>query len=151
MAAQESFINEGLQSLVGVESESRTHDVERGAIVRFAEAIGDPNPIYRDEIQARRSRYGGIIAPPTFLRSMRPGPWRVEIKNPFQRNLDGGSEWEFFEPIRPGDRITVTIKLADVLQRKGRLGPMIFMTLETSYANQLGQMVAIQRSTSISY
>ena len=151
MVAQESFINKELMRAVGVESESRTHDVEGGAIVRFAEAIEDPNPLYMDELKARRSRYGGVIAPPTFLRSMRPGPWRVEIKNPFQRNLDGGSEWEFFEPIRPGDRITVTIKLTDVVQRKGHLGPMVFMILETSYANQLGQMVAIQRSTSISY
>ena len=24
------------------------------------------------------------------------------------RGLDGGSDWEYFQPIRPGDRITVT-------------------------------------------
>jgi acyl-CoA thioesterase FadM len=67
------------------------------------------------------------------------------------RTLDGGSEWEFFYPVRPGDLVTVTVKLASVVQRTGRLGQMIILTRETTYVNQLGQIVAIQRSTSISY
>ena len=32
----------------------------------FARAIGDFNPVYFDEVQARKSEVGGIIAPPTF-------------------------------------------------------------------------------------
>ena len=43
--------------------------VERGKIREFADAIGDPNPIYRDPGYAEKSASGGIIAPPTLLRT----------------------------------------------------------------------------------
>lgn len=151
MTTDKPLITDELRSVIGVESEPLTHEVERGAIIRFAEAIDDPNPFYQDEVKARSSRHGGVIAPPTFFRSLRPGPSRVQAQSPLPRVLDGGSEWEFFEPVRAGDRITVTTKLADVARRTGRLGPMIIMTRETRYVNHLGQLVAIQRSTGISY
>ena len=35
----------------------------------FARAIGDFNPVYRDEDQARNSEVAGIIAPPTFVQA----------------------------------------------------------------------------------
>ncbi|MCH7706185.1 MAG: MaoC family dehydratase N-terminal domain-containing protein [Chloroflexi bacterium] len=151
MTTEESLITDDLRNAVGVESEAATYEVEKGAIIRFAEAIGDSSPLFQEEVEARRSRYGGIIAPPTFFRTMRPGPARAEVSSPLSRNLDGGSEWDFFEPVHPGDRITVTNLLKEVVQRSGRLGQMIIMTRETKYVNQLGQVVALQRSTGISY
>ena len=105
---QESAITPEMRAAIDVESEPLTHDVEKGAIIKFAEAIGDTNPIFNDEVAARQSKYGGMIAPPTFLRSMSAGTLKVDFRNPYSANLDGGSEWEYFEPIRPGDRITVT-------------------------------------------
>ena len=41
------------KSLIGRESETTVVEVEKGAIRRFAEAIGDANPIYADEAAAR--------------------------------------------------------------------------------------------------
>ncbi|MBI4198472.1 MAG: MaoC family dehydratase N-terminal domain-containing protein [Chloroflexi bacterium] len=151
MTTEQNYITDELRNAVGVESEPEVYEVEKGAINRFAEAIDDPNPLYRDEAAARSSHLGGIVAPPTFFRAMRAGPPRVRVESPLKRNLDGGSEWEFYEPVRPGDRIAVTQRLAGVVQRPGRLGPMVIMTRETRYVNQLGQLVAIQRSTGISY
>ena len=151
MSTEESLITDELTNAIGVESEPVTHEVERGAVIRFAEAIDDPNPVYQDEVAARKSHHGGIIAPPTFFRSLPPGPPRVNVQSPLPRTLDGGSEWAFFGPVRVGDRITVTNRLVDVAQRAGRLGPMIFMSRETRYVNQLGQLVATQRSTGITY
>ncbi len=40
--------------------------VEAGQILAFADAIGDENPVYRDEEAAVAAGLGGIIAPPTF-------------------------------------------------------------------------------------
>ena len=151
MPDENTIIPESLRNAIGVESDPITYDIEKGHIARFAEAIGDENPIYSDEIKARNSKYGGIIAPPTFYRALRPGSLPETAESPFTRNLDAGSDWEFFEPIRPGDRITVTIKLADVVEREGRLGKMIIITRETRYENQLGQIVATQKTNGISY
>ncbi|MFL2627147.1 MAG: MaoC family dehydratase N-terminal domain-containing protein [Dehalococcoidia bacterium] len=151
MPEENTIIPESLLEAIGVESDPITYEIEKGHIARFAEAIGDENPLFSDEIKARNSRYGGIIAPPTFYRALRPGSLPESAESPFTRNLDAGSDWEFFEPIRPGDRITVTIKLADVVEREGRLGKMIIITRETRYENQLGQIVATQKTNGISY
>ena len=144
---QDSAITPQMREAIGVESEPAEHDVEKGAIVKFAQAIGDTNPAFNDHDEA----HGGMVAPPTFLRSMPSGPPRVQVSSPYGANLDGGSEWEYFEPVRPGDRITVTSQFSDVYERPGRLGNMLFMVRETSYVNQAGRLVAVQRTTGISY
>ena len=147
----ESVITQEMKDAIGVESEPVVNDVEKGAIIKFAQAIGDESPVFNDEDAARQTKYGGLIAPPTFLRSMRLGEARVTVISPYPANLDGGSEWEYFEPVRPGDRITVTQYLADVNERQGRLGNMLIMVRETKYVNQFGKVAALQRSTGISY
>ncbi|MCE2458704.1 MAG: MaoC family dehydratase N-terminal domain-containing protein [Dehalococcoidia bacterium] len=119
---QESAITPEMRAAVGVESEAHVNEVEKGAIIKFAVAIGDTNPIYNDEQAARNSRYGGIIAPPTFFRTMSSGPMKVDVKSPYSANLDGGSDWEYYEPVRPGDRISVTTLISNIFERPGRLG-----------------------------
>ena len=148
---KESMITQEMRDAVGVASEPATHLVEAGAIIKFAQAIGDASPIFNDEKAARKSRYGGLTAPPTFLRSMPPGPLRAQVQSPYPANLDGGSDWEYFEPVRPGDHITVTTGVVDVFERQGRLGSMLFIVRETRYVNQFNQVAATQRSTGISY
>src|SRR5689334_22289720 len=59
---------------------ARTYEVERGAIRRFAEAIGDSSPLFNDEAAARRTRFGGMIAPPTFCRSLGSPIPQVRLK-----------------------------------------------------------------------
>jgi len=148
---QESVITDEMRAAINVESEPLVNEVEAGAIKKFARAIGDTNPLFNDDEAARKSRYGGLIASPTFLRSMNSGPAKVSVQSPYPANLDGGSEWEYFEPVRPGDRITVTTYLAGIHERPGRLGNMLFMIRETKYVNQYDTVVAIQRTTGISY
>lgn len=145
------IVTDEARKLIGTETEPRTFEVERGAIRRFAEAIGDPNPIFNDEAAARHSRFGGMIAPPTFCRSFGIGGGFFDFRLPLARGLDGGSQWEYFEPIRPGDRITVVSKLLDIRESEGRLGAMVFVVVETRYTNQLGELCVIQRSTGIRY
>ena len=145
-------VTEEVRKQIGKTGEPRTYEVEKGHIRRFAEAIGDGNPVFSDEPAARKTRFGGLIAPPTFYRSM--GSPIPDISLPgFQsfRGLDGGSEWEYFQPIHPGDRITSQSKLVDIRESEGRLGPMIFITIEHSYTNQFGELCATQRSTGIRY
>ena len=136
---------------IGVECAHITVEVEKGHIARFAEAVEDPNPLWTDEVAARKSRHGGIIAMPTFLRSIRPERPDFPFDVPFQRLLDGGSEWEYFEPVRVGDRITAVGRVTDISERSGRLGPMLFITVLNTYTNQLDQVVATQTSTLIRY
>lgn len=41
--------------------------IEAGHIMTFARALGDDNPVFRDEQAAVAAGLGGIIAPPTFV------------------------------------------------------------------------------------
>ena len=151
MSSENTFLTEEVrQRALGIQSGPATLEVEKGAIARFAEAVGDPSPLYNDEAAARKTRLGGLVAPPTFLRSLRLD--RPTLPDaPFDRLLDGGSDWEYFEPVRPGDRVTGVVRIADLWERSGRLGTMLFTILEFTYTNQLGETVATQRNTLIYY
>jgi acyl dehydratase len=149
--AMAKYVTDEVLKQIGKAGEARTLDVERGAIRRFAEAIGDSSPQFNNEAEARNTRFGGMIAPPTFYRSLSAAIPDVDLNMPSFRGLDGGSDWEYFEPTRPGDRITVQTKIADIRESEGRLGTMVIVTTETSYTNQFGRVCALQRSRAIRY
>ena len=152
MSTPASFLTEEMrQQAIGLESVPATMEVEKGAIRRFAEAIEDANPLWNDEVAARKTRYGGLTAPPTFLRSMRGVQVNLPFELSFSRRLDGGSDWEYFQPVRPGDSITAVARIADLTERSGRLGAMVFMTTVTTYRNQFDEVVATQTNTLIAY
>ena len=152
MSTAPSFLTEEMRcAAIGLESDPKTIEVEKGAIIKFAEAIGDENPVYNDEEAARASRHGGLIAPPTFLRSAVSARPELPFEVPFERLLDGGSDWEYFEPVRPGDRITAVSRIEDINERNGRIGLMLISTIIITYTNQFGQVVATQTNTSIRY
>ncbi|MBI2907288.1 MAG: MaoC family dehydratase N-terminal domain-containing protein [Chloroflexi bacterium] len=134
---------------VGAETGPFVYEVEKGAIRKFARAVEDPNPLWQDEAYARKTKYGGIIAPPTFLRLFRPPQFPAE--SPYPRRLDAGSDWEYFEPLRSGDIIACRVKLASAVEKEGKIGKMLILVWELTYVNQLGELVATQRSTLITY
>ncbi len=152
MSTPTSFLTEEMrQQAIGLEGPPVTTEIEKGAIIKFAQAIEDDNPVFNDEEAARKSQYGGLIAPPTFLRSVGSSRREVPFDIPFNNALDGGSDWEYFEPVRPGDLITAVSRITDMQERSGRMGVMIITTTVTTYTNQFGQVVATQATTGIRY
>jgi acyl dehydratase len=137
------------RSALGVESASVSYDVEKGAIRKFAEAIEDDDPIYYDEKAARAAGFKTIVAPPTFLCTFRAQEL-PDLKIQFGRvRLNGGNEYEYYQPIYAGDTITLTAKYADVSERSGRTGNMVFVITELTFKNQHGEVVAKGRNTGI--
>src|SRR3954453_23843196 len=104
------------QSLIGVRSKPVVNWIERGAVRRFAEAIGDPQPIYCDEDAAMLSRYGGLIAPPTFAITLDYG--EIEGLNvPTAGLLHGEQRIAAVRPLRVGERIIGQAVLEDVYEK----------------------------------
>ncbi len=136
------------RSLIGRESEPVVHDVEKGALRRFAEALGDPNPIYVDEEAARAAGYASLVAPPTY-------PVVLTVNERFRHSLDLGTrsflhseqQIEYGRPIVAGDRITVKTRVADVQERAGASGPMDILVLEDEGRDPQGAVVFRTRST----
>jgi acyl dehydratase len=140
-----------MYSAIGACSKSSTHLVELGAIQRFAEAVGDPDFTHYYDGATKQAITGTIVAPPTFSRSMRPSPAKPEFDLPFTGVLDGGSEWQYFLPIYPGENIAVTTKLIDLQAKSGTLGDMLLATRETVFVNEQGAISIRERDTEIYY
>ncbi len=137
------------KSVLGVDSEPAADEVEKGAIRKFAAAIGDDNPIYNEEDYCEKTGFGSLVAPPTFLTTFRASPV-PDIKLQFGKvGLHGGQAYEFYKPIKAGDKITYSNKVSDVTERDGRTGKMVFTVIETTFTNQDGEKVAVARSTGI--
>jgi acyl dehydratase len=145
-------------------------EVEKGSIKRFADAVGETNPLYWDEDYAAKSRFGSIIAPPGFFGwpvklpmgavFVRPtdisdppdateGMRNALAKAGYSNVLDGGIEYEFFQPVRAGDALTAKSSIKEIREREGKSGKMAFIVMETSYYNKKNELVAIARSTAI--
>ena len=71
------------------------------------------------------------------------------LKCSLKAGVNGGYEVEYFKPIRPGDTITATIKLAGVEEKEGKRGKLILMFLEIVCTNQKGEVVTKLNNTLI--
>jgi acyl dehydratase len=131
-------------------------EVEKGAIRRFADAIGDPNPIYHDESAARAAGYRGLVAPPTFAVTFSSAQQFLSALDvlgggnvKYRSLLHGEQTFEYLKPIVAGDRITVRSRIADVQERAGTSGPMDFVVIEDEGKDEGGELVFKSRKTII--
>ena len=143
-----------IKDKIGAESEPMACVIEKGLLKKFIQAIDDHNPLWQDEEYAGRTKYGGIIAPPTMLLVIgfeQFQQYSSEIFSLFSTNLNGGTELECYQPVRPGDELTISTKLIDAYERDTRMGKATFTTYETTYRKRGEGLVAICRNIGISY
>lgn len=142
--AGQPIITDEMRALIGVETPPLVVEVEKGDLRRFAEATGETDPRFAE------------VGPPTFfcpdpiIAAQRAGLTRPR---PFPYGIDGGSEWEFRRPVRVGDTLQLTAKIADLYEKQGsaRTGRMLFTIIEVRCINQRGELVGIARGTGIVY
>ena len=129
---------ERLRARIGTTAPPITATVEAGHLKRFAEAIGDQNPRWLKE------------APPTFLVALAAASMHLPEAEEYGKGwLNGGNRFEYVEPVKVGDRITATQRVADVYEKSGSSGSLLFIIFETEYVNQHGRTVARLRGTGI--
>ncbi|HST67478.1 MAG TPA: MaoC family dehydratase N-terminal domain-containing protein [Mycobacteriales bacterium] len=100
------------------------YEVGREKIREFADAIGDPNPAYRDPEAAKALGHPDVIAPPTFgiVLSMRASAQVIgdpELGLDYSRVVHGEQRFVFTRPVRAGDRLTVTVTVENVRAAAG--------------------------------
>jgi len=135
------------KDLIGRTSAPLVLDVEKGHIRRFAEAIGDDDPLYRDEAVARAAGLPAIPAPPTFAAALRPHDVRQGLGIDFRKLLHAEQEFEHRRPLFAGDRLTLVQRIADVYEKSGKAGVMDFLLLETEARDAGGELVFVGRAT----
>lgn len=120
---------EELKANIGQPWLTLEYQIERGAIQKFTEAVGDENPRY----QGNKAE-----APPAMLLTI--GFERVisALLSLPEAVLHGSTELECFEPVVAGDIITVSARVSALRER----APITFVNLELEQHNQKGVLVA---------
>ncbi len=136
------------KNAIGRSSPPTLNEVEKGAIRRFAEALGDYNPIYYDEEYARALGYPTIVAPPTFPASFHSAADLRELLGVGIKSLLHAEQgFEYERPILAGDRIYVSTRVADVLERQGPAGKMDVALIQDEGRDEEGNLVFKARRT----
>jgi acyl dehydratase len=153
----EGLIPEETKGLIGeLLSEPLSGVITAKEAQRFALAADDLNPLYFDEEAAKAAGHRTTLVPPIFLAwSLAPARPVSEVREDglyksagrrvalnVKRVMFGGEDWEFFEPVYAGDRITSETRLKSLEEKHGSSGPFVLQMTETTYTNQDGRVVA---------
>jgi acyl dehydratase len=100
------------------------YEVSRVKIAEFADAIGDPNPVYRDSAVARAAGHPDVIAPPTFAIVISMQGTGAVIDDPalglnYAMVVHGEQRFEYARPIRAGDVVTAQVTITDMKALRG--------------------------------
>jgi acyl dehydratase len=126
---------------IGYQFTAYTGQIEHGKIRELVQAIGDENPIYMDAEVAKAEGFKDVTVPPTFVEAidMWAGPTFEQLMEELDidpaKLLHGEQEYEYIEPLFPGDSLTAETVVTDV---KTKRNGMALYTLETTYKNQHG-------------
>jgi hypothetical protein len=150
--------------------------VDRTAILTFAAAVGETNPIYWDAAYAKQTPLGDVVAPPTFgiasahwnpfygLRGVRRIP-RSEPKasgethvsrggggggGNLARVLHGEQRFEYHKPLQPGMKLVVTTRPGKAWEKEGKKGGKLkFSETISEYRDEAGDLVLVATSVGV--
>ncbi|AMO70561.1 FAS1-like dehydratase domain-containing protein [Sphingorhabdus sp. M41] len=141
---------EGLADLrkrIGVKIENTVepwnHEATRDGIRHYAHGIGDDNPLWCDPEYAAKTKYGKIVALPSFLFST------DRIVSGYCGGLPGvhamwaGADWTWHKPVFRDDTITTEAHLKDLIEHQTRFAGRAYQQIyHVDFYNQHGEMVA---------
>ena len=123
-------------------TEQFTRDASLGALINFANGIGDANPLFRDLEYAAYSKYGSVIGHPC-APYMRHWSGRTRWGLPGVHGFFAGNDWEFFRVLRPGDAVNCVERVLDVQEKQSRYSAtLVIQYVETIYTNQRDETLA---------
>ena len=160
----QSIITEEIRSWIGHTSPpvALPEAISASDVRRYVQATGDANPLWLDEEFARAAGYRGRVVPPIMVKEL---SWRLggergegrgtrdDRKIPFPPeytdNRNAGSEVEWLRPVYLGDQLTIQEKICDIVARHGRAGLAIYVTRESEFRNDAGEVVLRRRTTTV--
>jgi acyl dehydratase len=98
---------------------SAPYEISRVKLAEFADAIGDPNPLYRDRAAAVEAGFPDVIAPPTFPIVISMASSGQALADPglnlnYAMVVHGEQRFEYQRPLHAGDVVTAEVTIADV-------------------------------------
>ncbi|MCS5680998.1 MAG: MaoC family dehydratase N-terminal domain-containing protein [Acidimicrobiales bacterium] len=126
------------ENWVGIEFDWATFDMRTEEMVEWAQACGEEDPRFVD------SAHPDFQAHPGYTTHCMSG--RV-LPDGFPQigggvGIDGGKSVQVHAPIRPGDTLHATTTIADVFDKTGRSGTMIFIVQRMEFRDDRGELVS---------
>jgi len=127
---------------------SAPYEVSRVKLAEFADAIGDPNPVYRDRKAAQQAGHPDVIAPPSFPIVISLASSAQAITDPglnlnYAMVVHGEQRFEYARPLVAGDVVTAQVTISDIKEA----GRNSMMTTTTQIRTIEGELVCTAIST----
>ena len=135
------------------------YPVEYDSIRRHCHMVEDTNPLFLDPEYGKSSEWGAVIAPPVMTRYFAgAGVWPPtaddstnlmrQVPTRGERSINLNTEWEYLQPARIGDHLSIQTEVIDVYEKSIRLDPRsVWIKTEMRITNQDGELVAIGTNT----
>jgi acyl dehydratase len=119
------------------------HEATRDNIRHYAHGIGDDNPLWCDPSYAARTRYGDVIALPSFLFAT------SRIVSGYVGGIPGvhamwaGADWHWHKPVLRNQAISTEAWLKDLIEHETKFaGRAIQQIYHVNFFNPAGELVA---------
>jgi len=124
------------------------YEVSRVKIAEFADAIGDPNPLYRDRAAAQAAGFADVIAPPTFAIVISMAGSASAVADPglglnYAMVVHGEQRFEYARPLVAGDVVTAQATISDIRDA----GRNVMLSTRTEIRTVEGEQVCTAHST----
>jgi acyl dehydratase len=121
---------------------TKPYEVSRVKIAEFADAIGDPSPVFRDRDAAVAAGYPDVIAPPTFPIVVTMASSGSAVADPdlginYAMVVHGEQRFEYTRPLRAGDVVTAQSTIESIRE----VGSNVLMNTRTELRTVAGEHV----------
>jgi len=137
-------LDEVRQRWVGVPFEQGEHHIRRDDLVTWARACGETDERFADP------EHPDFQAHPTYTARFSARPFLPDdFPELGSGGIDGGKRIEATAPIRPDDVLTSRTSIAEIYEKTGRSGTMVFVVHRMAFTNQRGEAVSVVDSKMI--
>jgi 3-methylfumaryl-CoA hydratase len=147
-----SMVSDEARSWIGRSQPPIHMEVTRRDIQKYAVATEQRQQKFLDGDEAPPMFLFGLLRPIVPLEGL--GPDGIARDGflpdfPLKRIMAGGTEMTYHRPLRPGDKLIATKTLADIQEKQGGTGPLIFVSYDLTVETEDGEVVVEERSMRI--
>lgn len=146
------LISEDARRMIGASEPPVRVEVSRRDIVKYSISTEQVLPKYLSGDEAPPMFLFGVLRPVVPLDQL--GPDGIAGASllpdlPLKRVMAGGTKVRYFRPIKPGDVLVAARSLADMYEKSGSQGPLIFLVYKLDVRTEAAEPVAEETQTRI--
>ncbi|MEZ5852420.1 MAG: MaoC family dehydratase N-terminal domain-containing protein [Hyphomicrobiaceae bacterium] len=119
------------------------HEATRDNIRHYAHGIGDDNPLWCDPDYAAKTRFGTLVAPPSFLFACNRIISGYVGGMPGVHAMWAGADWTWHLPLKRNDELRTEASLKDLIEHQTRFaGRAVQQIYHVKFFNQRDELIA---------